>query len=174
MARRGREPEECVILPSIDVVIGETDAIARERAEFVNSLVDTQLGMAQISGHIGIDLSRFDPDQPLADIALEEGSRGSFDVILQGTKAEGLTLGEAARRFATSELCPQLVGTPETIADRLCDLFDAHACDGFVLTPTTMPGMYEQFCRAVVPVLQRRGVFRTEYEGATLREHLRN
>ena len=173
MAQRGRAPETCVILPSIDVVIGETESIARERAAYVNSLVDTQLGMATMSGHIGVDLSRFDPDLPLTDIAVEEGSRGSFDVILQGTAAEGLTLGEAARRFATSELCPQLVGTPDMIADTLCDLFQDHACDGFVLTPTTFPGMYEQFCKTVVPILQRRGVFRTAYTGATLREHLR-
>ncbi len=173
MAARGRAPEECVILPSIDVVIGETEAIARERAEHVNSLVDTQLGLAQMSGHIGIDLARFDPDQPLTDIAIEEGSRGSFDVILQGTQAGGLTLGEAARRFATSELCPQLVGTPEMIADQLTDLFDDRACDGFILTPTTFPGMFEQFGRAVVPLLQKRGVFRTEYAGRTLRENLR-
>ena len=174
MARRGRAPEDCVILPSIDVVIGETESIAQERAAYVNGLVDTQLGLAQMSGHIGVDLSRFDPDQPLIDIALEEGSRGSFDVILQGTAAEGLTLGEAARRFATSELCPQLVGTPEMIADRLCDLFEDYACDGFVLTPTTFPGMYEQFCKTVVPVLQKRGVFRTGYTGTTLRQHLRD
>lgn len=174
MHGHGRAPEECVILPSIDVVIGETESIARERADYVNSLVDTQLGLAQISGHIGIDLSGYDPEQPLADVAIEEGSRGSFDVILQGTKAEGLTLGEAARRFATSELCPQLVGTPEMIADRLADLFEDHACDGFVLTPTTFPGMFEQFSRMVVPILQRRGLFRTEYAGATLREHLRD
>ncbi len=174
MAARGRAPEECVILPSIDVVIGETESIARERAEYVNSLVDTQLGLATMSGHIGIDLARFDPDLPLTDIAIEEGSRGSFDVILQGTKAEGLTLGEAARRFATSELCPQLVGTPEMIADQLTDLFEDHACDGFVLTPTTFPGMFEQFSRAVVPLLQKRGVFRTEYAGRTLRENLRS
>ncbi|WP_159992218.1 LLM class flavin-dependent oxidoreductase [Roseomonas sp. 18066] len=174
MQKFGRAPEECVVLPSIDVVIGATESIAREQADYVNSLVDTQLGMAQISGHIGIDLSRFDPEQPLADIEIEEGSRGSFDVILQGTKREGLTLGEAARRFATSELCPQLVGTPESIADRLTDLFESHACDGFVLTPTTFPGMYEQFCRSVVPILQQRGVFRRDYAGATLREHLRD
>ncbi len=174
MAARGRAPEECVVLPSIDVVIGETEAIARERAEYVNSLVDTQLGLATMSGHIGIDLARFDPDQPLTDIAMEEGSRGSFDVILQGTEAEGLTLGEAARRFGISELCPQLVGTPEMIADRLTDLFEDRACDGFVLTPTTFPGMFEQFGRAVVPLLQKRGVFRTEYAGRTLRGNLRS
>ncbi len=174
MAVRGRAPETCAILPSIDVVIGETETIARERADYVNGLVDTQLGMAQISGHIGLDLSKLDPDQPLKDVALEEGSRGSFDVILQGAAREGLTMGEAARRFATSELCPQIVGTPEMIADRFIDLFESHACDGFVLTPTTMPGMYEQFCRSVVPILQERGVFRTEYDGATLRDHLRS
>ena len=174
MAAKGRSAESCVILPSIDVVLGETEAIARERAEHVNSLVDTQLGMALISGHIGVDLSRFDPDQPLSDIALEEGSRGSFDVILQGTAAESLTLGQAARRFATSELCPQLVGTPEMVADILTDLFQDGACDGFVLTPTTFPGMFEQFGRSVVPILQRRGVFRTEYAGSTLREHLQD
>ena len=173
MAVRGRAPEECVVLPSIDVVIGETESIARERADYVNSLVDTQLGLATMSGHVGIDLARFDPDQPLTDIAVEEGSRGSFDVILQGTHAEGLTLEEAARRFATSELCPQLVGTPEMIADQLTDLFEDRACDGFVLTPTTFPGMFEQFGRAVVPLLQKRGVFRTEYAGRTLRENLR-
>ena len=174
MQKFGRAPESCVVLPSIDVVIGETEAIAHERAAYVNDLVDTQLGMACVSGQIGIDLAQLDPDQPLKDIAVEVGSRGSFDVILQGTAAEGLTLGEAARRFATSELCPQLVGTPEMIADRLIDLFQDHACDGFVLTPTTVPGMYEQFCKTVVPILQERGVFRKEYAGSTLREHLQD
>ena len=173
MAARGRAGAECAILPSIDVVIGETESIARERAAYVNDLVDPQLGMAQISGHIGVDLSRYPVDQPLADIEMEEGSRGSFDVILQGTRSEGLTLGEAAKRFATSELCPQLVGTAEMIADQLTDLFESQACDGFVLTPTVFPGMFEQFCKSVVPLLQKRGVFRTAYAGRTLRDNLR-
>jgi FMN-dependent oxidoreductase (nitrilotriacetate monooxygenase family) len=171
---QGRAPEECLILPSVDVIVGETDAIARERQAYVNDLVQPEVGMALMSGHIGVDLSRFPIDQPLADLELEAGSRGSLDVILQGTKAHGLTLGEAARRFATSELCPQIVGSPATVADQLQDLFDAQACDGFILTPTLMPGMFEQFVRAVVPVLQERGLFRRDYAGATLREHLRD
>lgn len=169
----GRPPEHCAVLPSIDVVIGETESVARERAAFLNDLVDTRSGLALMSGHLGVDLSRFDPDQPLADVAVEEGSRGSLDVILQGAKSQGLTLGEAARHFAISELCPQVVGTPEMVADHLADLFTDDACDGFVLTPTTSPGMFEHFCRSVVPILQRRGLFRTEYTGTTLREHLR-
>lgn len=174
MKKFDRDPDSCVVLPSIDCVIGETESIAREKADYVNNLVDTQLGMACVSGQIGIDLSQLDPDQPLKDIQVEQGSRGSFDVILQGTAAEGLTLGEAARRFATSELCPQLVGTPEMIADKLIDLFQDRACDGFVLTPTTFPGMYEQFSKTVVPILQERGVFRKDYAGRTLREHLQD
>jgi FMN-dependent oxidoreductase (nitrilotriacetate monooxygenase family) len=169
-----RRPEECVILPSVDPIIGETDAIARERQAYVNDLVQTEAGMAQMSGHIGVDLSRFPPDQPLEDMQLEAGSRGSLDVVLQGTHAQGLTLGEAARRFATSELCPQIVGSPANVADQLQELFEAEACDGFILTPTLMPGMYEQFCRAVVPELQRRGLFRREYSGTTLRGHLQD
>lgn len=171
---KGRRPEECAILPSVDPIIGETDAIARERQAYVNELVQTEAGMAQMSGHIGVDLSRFPPDQPLADMQLEAGSRGSLDVVLQGTQAQGLTLGEAARRFATSELCPQIVGSPANVADQLQELFEAEACDGFILTPTLMPGMYEQFCRAVVPELQRRGLFRSEYSGTTLRGHLQD
>jgi alkanesulfonate monooxygenase SsuD/methylene tetrahydromethanopterin reductase-like flavin-dependent oxidoreductase (luciferase family) len=170
----GRAPEACKILPSVDPIIGETDAIARERQAFLNDLVVTELGMAQMSGHIGTDLSRFPADQPLQDMQIEEGSRGSFDVILQGTAAQGLTLGEAARRFATSELCPQIVGSPASVADQLQDLFESGACDGFILTPTLMPGMYEAFVRGVVPLLQARGLFRTEYTGTTLRENLRD
>jgi alkanesulfonate monooxygenase SsuD/methylene tetrahydromethanopterin reductase-like flavin-dependent oxidoreductase (luciferase family) len=140
----------------------------------VNELVQTEAGMAQMSGHIGVDLSRFPPDQPLADMQLEAGSRGSLDVVLQGTQAQGLTLGEAARRFATSELCPQIVGSPASVADQLQALFEAEACDGFILTPTLMPGMYEQFCRAVVPELQRRRLFRSDYSTTTLRGHLQD
>jgi FMN-dependent oxidoreductase (nitrilotriacetate monooxygenase family) len=169
----GRDPDDCAVLPSVDPIIGETASIAREKQDYVNSLVDPELGMALMSSHIGTDLSRFPTDQPVVDLPLEEGSRGSFDVILQGTKAEGLTLGEAAKRFATSELAPQIVGTPVQVADQLEAMFTSEACDGFILTPTVSPGTWEQFSRAVVPILQKRGLMRSSYEGATLRENLR-
>jgi FMN-dependent oxidoreductase (nitrilotriacetate monooxygenase family) len=172
MGKYGRAPNECAILTSVDPIIGETRSIAREKQEYINGLVSPELGIALISSHIGMDLSHYPQDQPLADIDIAEGSRGSFDVILQGTRAGGLTLGEAAKRFAVSELCPQIVGTPADVADQLLDLFESDACDGFVLTPTVFPGTFEQFARSVVPELQARGVFRLEYEGKTLRENL--
>lgn len=171
--KAGRNPDHCAILTSVDPIIGETESIAREKQAFINELVDPALGIALVSAHTGIDLSQYPVDQPLADIQVEEGSRGSFDVILQGTKAEGLTLGEAAKRFATSELCPQVVGTPESVADQLEVFFEGRGCDGFILTPTEMPGTFEAFTRSVVPILQKRGLFRKDYPGSTLRSTLR-
>ncbi|WP_342358724.1 LLM class flavin-dependent oxidoreductase [Terrarubrum flagellatum] len=173
MTALGRDPDDCAVLPSVDPIIGETESIAREKQDYVNSLVDPELGMALMSSHVGVDLSRFPISQPVSDLSLEEGSRGSFDVILQGTRAHGLTLGEAARRYATSELAPQIVGTPAQVADQLEAMFTSEACDGFILTPTVTPGTWEQFTRAVVPILQRRGLMRRAYEGSTLRENLR-
>jgi alkanesulfonate monooxygenase SsuD/methylene tetrahydromethanopterin reductase-like flavin-dependent oxidoreductase (luciferase family) len=83
-------------------------------------------------------------------------------------KAKGVTLVEAASRPDGKEI----VGTPSSIADRLQTLFESGACDGFVVSPTYFPGLLEQFCRAVIPELQRRGLFRTDYSGTTLRHHL--
>jgi FMN-dependent oxidoreductase (nitrilotriacetate monooxygenase family) len=173
MDKRGRRPEECQVLVSVDPIVGETRPIAEEQAAYLNDLVDPELGLALISAHIGTDLSQYPLHQPLEDVEISEGSRGSFDVILQGTRTRGLTLGDAAKRFAVSELCPQVIGTPVDIADQLEAMFVSGGCDGFVLTPTTFPGCYEQFCRAVVPKLQRRGLVRTRYEGRTLRDNLR-
>ena len=174
MAAKGRRQEECAILPSVDPIIGETESIARERQAYVNELVHPEVGLALVSTHIGVDLSRLDLDKPIDDLDIPQGAQGSLDVIMQGTRAEGLSLREAARRFATSELCPQVVGTPSSVADQLQDLFESRACDGFILTPTVFPGTWEQFVRSVVPELQRRGLFRTEYRGRTLREHLQD
>ncbi|MBB2201498.1 LLM class flavin-dependent oxidoreductase [Gluconacetobacter tumulisoli] len=173
MAALGRAPGECAILTSVDPIIGETESIAREKQEYVNSLIDTDLALALVSSQTGIDLSRYPADRPIEDIALEEGSRGSFDIIVRVTRSEGLTLGEVARRFATSELCPQIVGTPESVADQLQFYFENHGCDGFIVTPTAFPGTFETFARSVVPILQKRGIFRRNYTGRTLRENLR-
>ena len=98
MAALGRAPEECAILPSLDPIIGETESIAREKQAYVNELVDTELALALVSAHLGIDLSNFPPDQPIENFELEAGARGSLEVILQGTKAHGLTPGRGGAR----------------------------------------------------------------------------
>jgi FMN-dependent oxidoreductase (nitrilotriacetate monooxygenase family) len=167
---RGRAPAECAILPAVSVVLGETESIARERADYLASLIDPELTLASSSSNLGADLTKLDAGKTLADLQGNQGMQGSQDVVEQVMKAESLSLKEAvAKRWENREI----VGTPATVADRLQAVFESGVCDGFVLTPTMFPGMFEQFCRAVVPELQRRGLFRTEYSGRTLRENIR-
>jgi FMN-dependent oxidoreductase (nitrilotriacetate monooxygenase family) len=168
----GRRDEDCAILTSVDPIIGETENIAREKQAYINSLVDGELAVGLVSMHLGIDMTGLDLDQPLENIELETGSRGAFDIMMSASKADSLTLGQACRLYATSELCPQLVGTAEQVADQMQTLFEQRGCDGFILTPVCMPGSFEDFNRSVVPILQERGLFRTEYPGTTLRASL--
>jgi FMN-dependent oxidoreductase (nitrilotriacetate monooxygenase family) len=174
MATHDRAPGDCAILTSIDVIIGETESIAREKQAFANSLVSLEQGLGLLSSHVGVDLSTLPLDRPLAELQEADGSLGSLLIVMQGTIAEGLTLRQAALRYATSQLCPQLVGTPDSIADQMQDVFESGGCDGFILNATVMPGTFEQFVRAVVPELQRRGLMRTAYPHRTLRENLRS
>ena len=170
----GRRPNECVILPAVDVVIGDTESIARERAAALNDLASATLGVAEISNAIGVDLSAYPLDRPLEDMELDQGCRGILEVMLQGTKAAGLTLGQAGKAWAVNQMTPQLVGTPTMIADQLQDLFESECCDGFMLCPSLSPSTYVQFVKTVVPELQRRGVFRKDYKYATFRENLQD
>ena len=168
---RGRNPADCAILPGVSVVLGETESIARERADYLNSLIDPELVLASSSSGLGADLSKIDTGKSLAELQGNQGMRGTQDVLEQRMKAEGLTFKEAA---ATRAHGREIVGTAAMVADRLQSLFEAGVCDGFVLAPTMFPGMFEEFCRGVVPELQRRGVFRKEYTGRTLRENLQD
>ncbi|WP_244562440.1 LLM class flavin-dependent oxidoreductase [Ensifer aridi] len=173
VAKAGRKPDDCAILVSVDAIVGETEAIAREKQAYINELVDTRLSIALLSARTGIDLSGYPTDKPISHIPEATNSRDRFNVIFQETKFRNLTLGEAAKHFVTSELSPQIVGTPESVADELQELFENKGCDGFIVTPTEMPGSFEAFTRSVVPILQKRGVFRKEYPGSTLRETIK-
>ncbi len=104
-------------------------------------------------------------DRPLEDMETTDGARGVLDVVLQGSRAAGLTLREAGYRYGVSQLTPALIGTADMVADRLQDMFESRCCDGFVICPSITPGTYMQFVKTVVPELQRRGIYRTEYPG---------
>ena len=172
VVQRGRAANECVILPAVTVVLGETESIARERADYLNSLIDPELTLASASSNLGADLTKLAPGGSLAALQGNQGMKGSEDVLRQTMKAEGLTFEQAlAKRRKGGR---ELVGTAAMIADTLQEMFEAGVCDGFVLTPTMFPGMFEQFCRSVVPELQRRGLFRREYTGRTLRENIQS
>ena len=142
MEQSGRCPDECVITPAVDIVLGETESIARERAEYLNSLVSAEVGVCDISNAIGTDLSQYPLDQRLEDMDITDGARGVLDVVLQGTRAGELTLRQAGYRYGVNQLTPTLIGTPEMVADRLQDMFESRCCDGFVICPSISPGTY--------------------------------
>jgi alkanesulfonate monooxygenase SsuD/methylene tetrahydromethanopterin reductase-like flavin-dependent oxidoreductase (luciferase family) len=165
----GRAPDDCAVLPSIAVVLGETESIAREKADYLDSLVQTELVLATNSQMLGVDLSVHKTDAEATTAAGHQGIQGSHDRVRQVAKAENLTFAQAASRRRNL-----LVGTGKQVADILEDWFTDNAADGFIVWPTVFPVMLEEFGRLVVPELQRRGLLRTEYSGKTLRENLRN
>lgn len=168
----GRPAHHCAVLPAIDVIVGETESIAKEKQAYINSLVSPELGVAEISNGIGIDLSNFPLDQPIQDMEITQGARGVFDVILQGSKTRNLTLRDAGRAYGESQMTPQIAGTARQIADHMQSLFEDGCCDGFIVIPSLSPSGYQQFVKHVVPELQKRGIFRDAYRGTTFREHL--
>jgi alkanesulfonate monooxygenase SsuD/methylene tetrahydromethanopterin reductase-like flavin-dependent oxidoreductase (luciferase family) len=164
----GRGPEECALCTSMTVVLGETESIAREKAEYLISLVPLEMVLATNSAMLGADLSVTKDEDELTRNKGHQGHGGLEDRIRQTMRAEGISFAEAIRRPRNL-----LVGTATMIADYMQDMFEAEACDGFVLTPTISPLMWEEFARMLTPELQRRGLLRTEYGGATMRENLR-
>lgn len=169
MADLGRTPADCAVLPSIAVVLGETNSIAQEKAAYLDSLIAPELVLATNSQMLGVDLSRAETEAEVIAAAGNQGIQGSHDRVVQVARAEGISFAAAARRPRNL-----LVGTPRTVADEMEDWFTDGAADGFIVWPTIFPKMFEEFGRLVVPELQRRGLFRRDYAGATLRENLRN
>jgi FMN-dependent oxidoreductase (nitrilotriacetate monooxygenase family) len=168
MVERGRRPEDCAILNASTFVIGETESIARERAEYLKSLINPETWAARVSGSLGADVSKVQDETALAAMQGTQGIQGATDRVMHTVKEKGVSFTEAVKAEGNNEI----VGTPAQIADHLQHAFESGACDGFIVAPTYFPGMIEQFCRAVVPELQRRGIFRHEYTGKTLRENL--
>jgi FMN-dependent oxidoreductase (nitrilotriacetate monooxygenase family) len=168
MEGNGRAPDDCAVLPSITVVVGETETIAREKAAYLESLVDPELVIAASSWSVVADLSRVETPEGLAASASNQGVQGHRDRVMQVARSNEISFAEAVRRPRAL-----VAGTPATIADMMEDWFRSGACDGFILPPTVFPTTFEEFGRMVVPELQRRGLYRTAYDGTTLRENLR-
>jgi FMN-dependent oxidoreductase (nitrilotriacetate monooxygenase family) len=171
MSKYGRDPEDCKILPAVMPFVGETEAIALEKQAFHNDLVHPKVGIQILSSHMDYDFSSHDLDQPLQEIEVR-GSKGLFELAKQITDEKNLTLRDIANLYGRSILIPQVVGTPKQVADHLENLFQTDAADGFVISPAYLPGAFEEFVDLVIPELQKRGLFRTEYTGQTLRDNL--
>lgn len=171
MDRLGRDREHLKILPGCFVVVGDTVEEAREKRALLDGLVHYESAIASLSIALGVDASRFDPDGPLPDVPETEASKSGRERAISLARREGLTVRRLAQRLG-GYAGLAMVGTPETIADEMERWLESEACDGLNVMFPYLPGGLDEFVDRVVPELQRRGLFRREYEGATLRENL--
>jgi N-acetyl-S-(2-succino)cysteine monooxygenase len=174
MRKYGRDPDHLKILPGLSVVVGATDAEAAADFESLQSLIHPVVGREILSTMLGgIDLSPYPLDAPLPDpLPQGSGSKGHYDSIVAMARRESLTIRQLGDRVAGARGKNTIHGSPTKVADYMQEWFEQGACDGFCVMPPYIPGAHDDFCNMVVPELQRRGLFRRDYEGATLREHL--
>lgn len=173
----GRSQDQCLILPGLSPVIASTEAEAKRYSEDLNKLTDTEIGRARLSARFGgTDFSHLPLDRPLTpsdfpDPSTVESARSRTEVIVGAVKTENLTLRQLLARMAGARGHYVLAGTPEQIADLIEDWFTDGVADGINLMPPVLPKMLDLFVDYVVPLLQKKGIFRTEYQGNTLRDH---
>ena len=171
MEKIGRNPDHLKILPGAFVVLGETESEARDKRAMLDSLVHYESGIAQLSINLGTDASKFVPDAPLPDIPESNQSKSGRERVLALAKRENLTMRQLAGRLGGYGGLG-MVGTPKMIADQMQEWIETRGSDGFNVMFPYLPGGLDDFCNMVVPELQRRGLFRTEYTGKTLRDNL--
>ncbi|HTX07808.1 MAG TPA: LLM class flavin-dependent oxidoreductase [Solirubrobacteraceae bacterium] len=174
-AAHGRPPGSVKVMPGLAFVLGDTEQDARARERELQELVIPERGVGILEAFMGVALDGCPLDGPvpeLPDLASFKGGVARMRLLYEYVARERPTIRQLAGWFANQIRGHGLfVGTAEQLADRLREWLDTSAADGFNLLPPLMPGGLERFCAEVVPILQERGLFRTEYTAATLREH---
>jgi len=172
----GRGPDAVKVLAGLTTIIGATEREALRRRDDLVDLIPWDYSLTRLAGTLGLTPDRLVLDKPLPDnLPLPGGGNGNhtfFNATLAHARRGGLTVRQLIRELAGGGGHRVVVGTPEQVADDIAHWFGAGAADGFNLMPDQLPGGLQDFVDGVVPILQKRGLFRTEYEGRTLREHL--
>ena len=171
MEQLGRDPSHLKILPAAFVVVGDSADEAAEKRARLDSLVYYESGIAALSIALGHDASGFDPDGPLPETPESNASKSGRERVLDMARRENLSVRQLAQRLG-GYAGLAMVGTPKTIADTMEEWLVSNASDGFNVMFSHVPGGLDEFVDKVVPKLQRRGIFRREYAGPTLRENL--
>ena len=169
--KAGRSREHLKILPGCFVVVGDTMEEARAKRAKLDSLVHYANAIGSLSIALGHDASKFDPDAPLPDIPESNASKSGRQRAIDLASRENLTVRQLAQRLGGHSGLA-MVGTPTTIADEMEEWLMTEGSDGFTIQFPYLPGGLDDFVARVVPELQRRGIFRREYEGPTLRDNL--
>ncbi|MEJ2802889.1 LLM class flavin-dependent oxidoreductase [Comamonadaceae bacterium PP-2] len=173
LAQHGRQPDDLKIMPGVFPVVGRSESEAQEKFEQLQSLIHPEVGLALISGLTGgVDLSAYPLDGPIPELPETNASKSRQQLTLDLARREKLSIRELYLRVAGARGHWQLVGTASQIADQLEERFVNHGADGYNIMPPVLPTGLTDFIELVLPELRRRGLFRTEYEGRTLRENL--
>jgi len=176
-AAEGRDPAKLLILPGLSAMVASTEIEAKRMEREVNDLTDPEVGRKRLSARFGgHDFSRLPLDRPLApedfpDPGSVEAARSRTEVIVDLVRRDKPSLRQLLSYLAGARGHFVTAGTPEQVADLMQDWFESGAADGFNIMPPLLPTQLEVFSTTVIPLLQRRGLFRTEYAGKTLREH---
>ena len=173
----GRSPDEVVVLPGLSTVLGSTEAEAIARRELLDELLPDAYARDRLAGQLGFSLDGLDDDQPIPAELLGNpdhagGSQTFYRVVLGIIERENPTLRQLLKKLSGGGGHRIVVGTPEQIADDIERWYRYGAADGFNVMPDVLPSGFDDFADHLVPELRRRGLFRTEYEGTTLRDHL--
>ncbi len=170
----GRNPDHILVMPGVSPFVGRTEEEAREKYDRLTSLILEEDGLALIKGLTGgtLDLTGVDLDGPLPPVGPTEGMKSRQALIRQIADENGFTIRQLYQHVASARGHFTVVGTATQIADILEDRFQSEGADGFNILPPWLPTGLTDFVDLVVPELQRRGLFRTAYEGRTLRENL--
>lgn len=171
----GRNPDHVKILPGIVPLVGSTEAEARRIEEELDGLMVHEHALRQLAEAIGVPMAELDLDRPLPDLVRNvdeiEENKSRYTLTVDLARRESLTVRQLLNRLGGGRGHRTFAGTPEQVADTLEQWFTHGAADGFNVMPAAMPSGLEAFVDHVVPILQSRGLFRTEYTGSTLRGH---
>jgi len=171
-AKTGRSPDHVKILPGCFVVVGDTVEEARATKALLDSRVHPDSGIATLSSLLGHDISGYDLDGPLPPIPETNAGKSGRQKLVDMAAREKMTVRQLAQHVGGSYGSLEMIGTPQSIADEMEEWIESGGSDGFNILFPWLPGGLNDFCDRVVPELQRRGLFRCEYEGVTLRENL--
>ncbi len=176
IASHGRDPDSVVVAPACYAIVGETRTIAEEKYALAESLAQPIDTLSLLSEAINFDFGSKSMDEPFTDAELAKlsGMHGMRDRVIQSSGKRNPTVRDFVDHSGRGRIReqPLFMGNPKDVADQMETWFTERGCDGFVLAATHMPGSYEEFVRLVVPELQRRGLYRNDYRGTTLRENL--
>ncbi len=173
LAKHGRAPGDMAILPGVMPIIGRTDAEAKAQLDRLQSWLSPSNALTLVSHRIGHDISAYPLDGPVPELPLTNNSHSFARAVLALARREKMTLRDLYNITAAARGHWVIYGTPKRIADTLEEWFVGGLSDGFMILPPYFPGAFDDFVDLVVPELQQRGLYRTEYAGATLRDHLR-